>query len=92
MDGLLLYLYEFYLVECALKESLHCLLSHIFFFILSIIFSTKCFTIIIIFAAVMLDTKGPEIRSGFFADGAKKITLVKGETSTSFCRVAYHLC
>ena len=27
----------------------------------------------------MLDTKGPEIRSGFFADGAKKINLVKGE-------------
>eukprot|EP00523_Entomoneis_sp_CCMP467_P004143 CAMPEP_0168756726 /NCGR_PEP_ID=MMETSP0724-20121128/20772_1 /TAXON_ID=265536 /ORGANISM="Amphiprora sp., Strain CCMP467" /LENGTH=518 /DNA_ID=CAMNT_0008805459 /DNA_START=44 /DNA_END=1600 /DNA_ORIENTATION=- len=31
--------------------------------------------------AVMLDTKGPEIRSGFFAEG-KKITLVKGETIT----------
>jgi len=30
--------------------------------------------------AVLLDTKGPEIRSGFFADGAKKISLVKGET------------
>lgn len=30
--------------------------------------------------AVMLDTKGPEIRSGFFADGAKKIYLVKGES------------
>lgn len=29
---------------------------------------------------VLLDTKGPEIRSGFFADGAKKIDLVKGET------------
>lgn len=29
--------------------------------------------------AVLLDTKGPEIRSGFFADGAKKIDLVKGE-------------
>ena len=29
----------------------------------------------------MLDTKGPEIRSGFFANGASKITLVKGETS-----------
>jgi pyruvate kinase len=28
----------------------------------------------------MLDTKGPEIRSGFFANGAKKITLTKGET------------
>lgn len=27
-----------------------------------------------------MDTKGPEIRSGFFADGAKKINLVKGET------------
>jgi len=31
---------------------------------------------------VMLDTKGPEIRSGFFADGAKKIYLKKGETIT----------
>jgi len=30
--------------------------------------------------AVMLDTKGPEIRSGFFADGAKSISLIKGET------------
>ena len=30
--------------------------------------------------AVLLDTKGPEIRSGFFANGAKKINLVKGET------------
>mmetsp|Transcript_8794 Transcript_8794/g.11022 ORF Transcript_8794/g.11022 Transcript_8794/m.11022 type:complete len:509 (-) Transcript_8794:46-1572(-) len=29
--------------------------------------------------AVMLDTKGPEIRSGFFAEG-KKIDLVKGES------------
>lgn len=28
-------------------------------------------------AAVLLDTKGPEIRSGFFAGGAKKIDLVK---------------
>ena len=28
----------------------------------------------------MLDTKGPEIRSGFFANGAKKIELKKGET------------
>jgi len=27
-----------------------------------------------------LDTKGPEIRSGFFANDAKKIDLVKGET------------
>lgn len=32
--------------------------------------------------AVMLDTKGPEIRSGFFAGGAKKINLVKGESIT----------
>uniref|UniRef100_A0A7S2R2I4 Pyruvate kinase n=1 Tax=Eucampia antarctica TaxID=49252 RepID=A0A7S2R2I4_9STRA len=30
--------------------------------------------------AVMLDTKGPEIRSGFFANGEKKICLTKGET------------
>lgn len=29
--------------------------------------------------AVLLDTKGPEIRSGFFAGGVDKITLVKGE-------------
>lgn len=29
--------------------------------------------------AVLLDTKGPEIRTGFFADGAKSITLTKGE-------------
>jgi len=29
--------------------------------------------------AVMLDTKGPEIRSGFFADGSK-VSLRKGET------------
>lgn len=28
----------------------------------------------------MLDTKGPEIRTGFFADGAKKISLVKDQT------------
>jgi pyruvate kinase len=28
----------------------------------------------------LLDTKGPEIRTGFFADGKKKIDLVKGET------------
>jgi pyruvate kinase len=27
-----------------------------------------------------LDTKGPEIRTGFFANDAKKIDLVKGET------------
>lgn len=30
--------------------------------------------------AVLLDTKGPEIRSGFFANDVKKISLVKGET------------
>jgi pyruvate kinase len=30
----------------------------------------------------MLDTKGPEIRTGFFGGGAKKIDLVKGETIT----------
>jgi pyruvate kinase len=30
----------------------------------------------------MLDTKGPEIRSGFFADGVNKITLTKGENIT----------
>jgi len=30
--------------------------------------------------AVMLDTKGPEIRSGFFANGEKSVHLVKGET------------
>ena len=36
----------------------------------------------LISTAVLLDTKGPEIRSGFFADGAKSITLVKGETLT----------
>jgi pyruvate kinase len=28
----------------------------------------------------MLDTKGPEIRTGFFANGASKISVVKGET------------
>ena len=32
--------------------------------------------------AVLLDTKGPEIRTGFFADGAKSITLTKGEQLT----------
>jgi pyruvate kinase len=32
--------------------------------------------------AVLLDTKGPEIRSGFFANDAKKIELKKGETLT----------
>jgi pyruvate kinase len=30
--------------------------------------------------AILLDTKGPEIRSGFFANGASKIDLVKGES------------
>lgn len=30
--------------------------------------------------AVLLDTKGPEIRTGFFANDAKKISLTKGET------------
>lgn len=30
--------------------------------------------------AVLLDTKGPEIRSGFFANDAKKIDLVKGQS------------
>jgi hypothetical protein len=30
--------------------------------------------------AIMLDTRGPEIRSGFFANNMKKIDLVKGET------------
>ena len=30
----------------------------------------------------MLDTKGPEIRTGFFADGAKSIEVKKGETIT----------
>ena len=29
--------------------------------------------------AIMLDTKGPEIRTGFFADGAKTIDLVAGQ-------------
>uniref|UniRef100_A0A7R9WTD5 Pyruvate kinase n=1 Tax=Craspedostauros australis TaxID=1486917 RepID=A0A7R9WTD5_9STRA len=32
--------------------------------------------------AVLLDTKGPEIRTGFFADGAKKIDLGKGDSIT----------
>jgi pyruvate kinase len=32
--------------------------------------------------AVLLDTKGPEIRTGFFADDAKKIELTKGDTIT----------
>lgn len=29
--------------------------------------------------AILLDTKGPEIRTGFFANGVSKINLVKGE-------------
>ena len=33
-------------------------------------------------AAVLLDTKGPEIRTGFFANGATKITLKKGDNLT----------
>jgi pyruvate kinase len=33
-----------------------------------------------IFIAILLDTKGPEIRSGFFANGASKLDLTKGET------------
>jgi pyruvate kinase len=37
-------------------------------------------SIICVCAAVLLDTKGPEIRTGFFADGKKKIDLVKGES------------
>lgn len=32
------------------------------------------------FTAILLDTKGPEIRSGFFEEGLKKLDLVKGET------------
>jgi pyruvate kinase len=32
--------------------------------------------------AVLLDTKGPEIRTGFFSGGAKSITLTKGEQLT----------
>jgi len=39
--------------------------------------------------AVLLDTKGPEIRSGFFSDGAKKITLKKGESITLTSDYAY---
>lgn len=30
--------------------------------------------------AILLDTKGPEIRTGFFADGVAKLDLIKGET------------
>ena len=32
--------------------------------------------------AVLMDTKGPEIRTGFFANDAKKIDLIKGATLT----------
>ena len=32
------------------------------------------------FSAVLLDTKGPEIRSGFFANDVNKIQLNKGDT------------
>jgi len=32
--------------------------------------------------AVLLDTKGPEIRSGFFSGGAKKVSLTKNEVIT----------
>ncbi|KAL3821796.1 hypothetical protein ACHAXA_008789 [Cyclostephanos tholiformis] len=31
---------------------------------------------------ILLDTKGPEIRTGFFADDAKKITLKRGDNIT----------
>jgi pyruvate kinase len=30
--------------------------------------------------AILLDTKGPEIRTGFFANDASKVSLTKGET------------
>ena len=36
----------------------------------------------VFFTSVLLDTKGPEIRTGFFANDAKKISLVKGENIT----------
>jgi pyruvate kinase len=32
------------------------------------------------FVAILLDTKGPEIRTGFFANDASKVSLTKGET------------
>jgi pyruvate kinase len=35
---------------------------------------------LICFVAILLDTKGPEIRSGFFEEGLSKLELVKGET------------
>ena len=45
---------------------------------LSLIATRRVYIVI----AVLLDTKGPEIRTGFFANGATKITLVKGDTIT----------
>lgn len=38
---------------------------------------------------VILDTKGPEIRSGFFVEGLKKLDLVKGETIIMTCDYDY---
>ena len=38
---------------------------------------------------VLLDTKGPEIRSGFFANDVKKINLVKGESITLTADYSY---
>jgi len=37
--------------------------------------------------AILLDTKGPEIRTGFFANDAKKIDLIKGNTRELCCVV-----
>jgi pyruvate kinase len=37
-------------------------------------------SLLLISLLVLLDTKGPEIRSGFFEEGVDKIDLVKGET------------
>jgi len=37
--------------------------------------------------AILLDTKGPEIRTGFFASDAKKIDLIKGNTRELCCVV-----
>lgn len=34
----------------------------------------------IVIIAILLDTKGPEIRTGFFANGAKKISLAKDQS------------